>query len=63
MDPGTLSKRVLKEAFEHFGAVAYVDLHNKIVQQVTLRFKTQTLLLSFLAKAASDCEAQDAEGL
>lgn len=42
MDPGTLSKRVLKEAFDHFGAVAYVDLHNKIVQQVTLRFKTQS---------------------
>ena len=63
IDPGILSKRHLKETFEHFGGVSYVDLHNKVVQQVTLRFNTQSQLMSFLAKATTESEIEGIEAL
>ena len=59
MDPSCLKKSKLREALSHFGKVAYVDLHGKVVQQVTIRFANKAQTTGFISKATESEQVED----
>ena len=53
MNLTSISKSTLRQAMSHFGSIAYIDLHGKVVQTITLRFNSKIQTAAFISKAST----------